>query len=91
MAFHLSGTITVAADDLARVRAALPEHRRLTLLEPGCRAFSVEEQAGGVFAVDETFVDEAAFAAHQARIRGTDWASASANAVRDYRTWQSAD
>ena len=85
--FHLSGTITVPADDLERVRAALPEHRRLTLLEPGCRAFSVVEQAGGVFTVDETFVDEAAFAAHQARIRGTAWAEASANAVRDYRTW----
>ena len=85
--FHLSGTITVAADDLERVRAALPEHRRLTLLEPGCRTFSVVEQAGGVFTVDETFVDEAAFAAHQARIRGTAWADASVRAVRDYKTW----
>jgi len=88
MAFHLSGTITVPAHDLERVRAALPEHTRLTLAEPGCRAFSVVEQAGGVFAVNETFADEAAFAAHQARIRGTAWAAASANAVRDYKTWQ---
>jgi quinol monooxygenase YgiN len=88
MAFHLSGTITVPEADHARVRAALPEHRRLTLLEPGCLAFSVEEQSGGVFAVRETFVDAAAFAAHQARIRGTAWAAASVNAVRDYRTWQ---
>ena len=88
MAFHLSGTISVSVGDLERVRAAFPEHRRLTLLEPGCRAFSVEEQAGGVFAVNETFEDEAAFAAHQARSRGTAWAEASASAVRDYRTWQ---
>ena len=88
MAFHLSGKITVPMSDLERVRAALPEHKRLTMLEPGCRAFSVEEQAGGVFTVNEAFVDKAAFAAHQARIRGTAWAEASASAVRDYRTWQ---
>ena len=88
MAFHVSGTITVPADDLAYVRAALPEHRRLTLLEPGCRAFSVEEKVDGVFTVNETFDDEAAFAAHQARIPGTAWAMASANAARDYRSWQ---
>ena len=88
MAFHLSGTITVPESDLERLRVALPEHTRLTLAEPGCRAFRVEEQAGGVFTVNETFVDEAAFAAHQARIRGTAWAAASASAVRDYRTWK---
>lgn len=91
MAFHLSGTITVPAEHRERVREALPEHRRLTLLEPGCRVFRVEEQPGGVFAVNETFVDEAAFAAHQARIRGTAWAAATAHAVRDYRTWRDAD
>ena len=66
----------------------MPEHRRLTLLEPGCRAFSVEEQAGGVFEVSETFDDEVAFAAHQTRLVGTAWADASASAVRDYRTWR---
>ncbi|MEQ1780242.1 MAG: antibiotic biosynthesis monooxygenase [Hyphomonadaceae bacterium] len=88
MAIHLSGTIRVPISDLERVRAALPEHKRLTLAEPGCMAFSVEERNGGVFAVNETFVDEAALAAHQARIRGTAWAEASATAVRDYRTWQ---
>lgn len=88
MAFHLSGTITVPVADLERVRVALPEHTRLTLAEPGCMAFSVEERDSGVFAVNETFVDEVAFAAHQARIRGTAWAEASATAVRDYRKWQ---
>lgn len=88
MSFHLSGTITVPVDDLERLRAELPEHVRLTLAEAGCRAFSVVEHAGGVFAVNETFVDEAAFAAHQARIRGTAWAAVSANAVRDYKTWR---
>jgi len=87
MAFHLSGKITVPPADLARLRAALPEHRRLTLLEPGCISFSVEEQADGVFAVNEAFVDEAAFAAHQQRIPGTEWATVSAGAIRDYRTW----
>ena len=87
MAFHLSGTITVHGADLDRVRAALPEHKRLSLQERGCRTFSVEEQAGGVFLVNESFDDEAAFAAHQERIRGSEWAAASVSAVRDYRTW----
>ncbi len=91
MAFHLSGTITAPMSDLDRVRAALPEHTRLTRLEPGCRSFSVEEQADGVFTVNESFVDAAAFAAHQERVRGSAWAAASASAVRDYRTWQDGD
>lgn len=87
MAFHLSGTIRVPADDLEKVRAALPEHIRLTRAEAGCRAFEVTEQSQGTFFVQEAFQDEAAFKAHQERAAGGEWARASANAVRDYRTW----
>jgi quinol monooxygenase YgiN len=87
--FHLSGKITVPAADLERVRRALPEHLRLTRSEPGCQSFTVTEQEGGIFQVDETFINKAAFQAHQTRIRGTDWEAASASAARDYRTWES--
>lgn len=88
MAFHLSGTITVSDADLPGVRAALPEHERLTRAEPGCIKFAVAEIRPGVFSVEESFRDETAFAAHQTRARDTAWAAAAANAVRDYRTWQ---
>lgn len=83
----LKGTLTVAAQDLARVRAALPEHVRLTLAEPGCRAFVVEDRNDGTFLVSEVFDDERAFAQHQARIKGTTWESVTASATREYRTW----
>lgn len=87
MTFHLSGKITIPVEDLARARAALQEHVRLTRAEPGCRAFAVTEQDGGVFEVSESFDDRAAFEAHQARLKGSAWAAATINAVRDYKTW----
>jgi len=65
MAFHLSGTLTVPETDLAATRATLPEHERLTRAEPGCIKFMVSKIHPGIFSVDETFRDEAAFAAHQ--------------------------
>ena len=87
MPFHLSGTITVADEDIGAVRAALPEHIRRTRAETGCMSFEVWEREHGVFSVKETFADEEAFKAHQRRIVGTDWAKASARAVRHYKTW----
>ena len=87
MTYHLSGSITVPSDALQQVRRALPEHIRATLAEPGCRAFDVKERENGVFDVSEVFEDEAAFRAHQERMRGTAWETASATALRSYKTW----
>jgi len=87
MAYYLSGTIRVPGCDLEAVHAALPEHIRLTLAEPGCVAFEVAEQSSGFFLVHEVFQDEPAFKAHQERAVGSDWARASSRAVRDYKTW----
>ena len=87
MTYHLSGSITVPEDALEQVRRALAEHIRATLAEPGCRAFNVKERADGVFDVSEVFADEAAFRAHQERMRGTAWETASATALRSYKTW----
>ena len=88
MAFHLLGKITVPTKDLESVRAALPDHILVTRSEPGCRSFLVEEQGEGVFLVSEEFTDRAAFEAHQERLHGTPWATASANAIRSYKTWE---
>jgi quinol monooxygenase YgiN len=83
----LSGSITVPEDALQQVRRALGEHIRATLAEPGWRAFDVKERAHGVFDVSEVFADEAAFRAHQERVRGSAWEIASTTALRSYKTW----
>jgi len=62
------------AEELATVLRYLPEHVRLTLEEPGCLTFHVEQTKDPlVWRVDETFTDAAAFDAHQARTRASDW------------------
>jgi quinol monooxygenase YgiN len=70
---RLSGTMTCPPDEAEAVRAALPEHVRLTRSEPGCQAFRVTETAPGVFSVSERFADRAAYEAHQDRTRASDW------------------
>ena len=86
MGVILQGHIDVPADRLAAVRAALPEHIRLTRTEPGCLRFDVTELADppGRFLVDEAFTDAAAFDAHQTRTAASDWARISAGLQRDY-------
>ncbi len=70
---RLTGTLTCAPAEAETVRAALPEHIRLSRAEPGCLAFDVTETAPCEFTVAERFVDRAAFDAHQARTRASDW------------------
>jgi len=83
---HLQGRLICAPADLALVLAALPEHVRLTRAEPGCLEFRVEQDADApqVFHVRERFRDQAAFDAHQARARASDWGRLSAHIPRDY-------
>lgn len=73
-------------EEADRTAALLPEHIRLTRAEPGCLRFEVwRSQADPCrFAVSEAFIDRAAFAAHQARVAGTDWARATKGIPRDY-------
>jgi autoinducer 2-degrading protein len=82
----LSGHLQVPADDLERVRAALPEHRDLSRAEPGCLEFRVEPHPDDPcrFDVFERFVDRAAFQTHQERVRASAWGRASATATRHY-------
>jgi quinol monooxygenase YgiN len=86
MTVVLTGHIQVPPERIADIRAALPEHIRLTRAEPGCLSFSVTEHPTipGRFDVAEKFTDAAAFDAHQARAGASDWARISAGIPRDY-------
>ncbi|MDQ2065458.1 antibiotic biosynthesis monooxygenase [Xinfangfangia sp. CPCC 101601] len=83
----LTGLLICAnAEEAALVRDHLPEHRRLTQDEIGCLAFSVQPTEDPlIWQVDEVFTDKAAFAAHQARTRGSDWFKATGHIRRDYQ------
>ena len=59
-------------------------HIRLTRAEPGCLTFDVTETAPGVFTVCETFIDRAAFDAHEARTRASQWWQATGHMTRDF-------
>jgi quinol monooxygenase YgiN len=73
------------ADEAATVARALPEHVRLSRLEPGCLHFAVRPTADPlVWQVDEEFADPAAFAEHQQRTRASDWYRATARIRRDF-------
>nr|WP_237422100.1 antibiotic biosynthesis monooxygenase [Frigidibacter albus] len=72
--------------ELATVLRYLPEHVRLTLEEPGCLTFHVEQTEDPlVWRVAETFTDAAAFDAHQARTRGSDWFRATNGIQREFQ------
>lgn len=86
MTVSLSGHILVPKDQLAIVRAALPEHCRLTLAEAGCLRFEVVESSTqpGRFDVSEEFTDAAAFEAHQVRAKSSPWGNVTAGMTRTY-------
>ena len=87
---RLTGHMDVPANRLASIQAALVEHTALTRAEPGCISFSVEpcEQVAGRFLVSELFRDQAAFEAHQVRVKASDWGRISAGIPRAYRIEQ---
>ncbi len=82
----LSGTLSCGADEISVVLAALPDHIRLSRAEEGCLSFEVSQDAAspGVFHVCESFVDQAAFDAHQARTRASAWWQATQDFPRDF-------
>jgi len=84
---HLTGWLRCRdAAEAERVARHLPEHLRLTREEPGCREFVVEQTEDPlVWRVSETFADAAAFDAHQARTRGSDWFRATIGIQRDFQ------
>ena len=82
----LSGFIIVPEEDLARVQSELPNHIRLTRLEPGCLSFEVSPSPSDRrrFDVHEVFENRAAFDLHQQRARSSWWGQITTNVERHY-------
>jgi quinol monooxygenase YgiN len=83
---RLTGQLICANADEAQVVAThVPLHIALTLAEPGCLSFAVKQTADPlVWQVDESFTDQAAFDAHQARTKTSAWARLSAHIERTF-------
>lgn len=84
---YLAGFIDVPAERYQAVLAALPKHIALTEAESGCISFSVtpDPNIEGRLLVSEVFVDQAAFDAHQARAKASDWARITQGIARHYQ------
>ena len=83
---RLEGRLICAnAAEAEIVRRALPAHVAATRAEPGCLSFDVVPAEDPlVWTVTETFADRAAFDAHQARTRNSEWGRETARIARDY-------
>ncbi len=88
--FSISGFVDVPPEDRAAFERALPKHSALTHAEPGCIRFDVTpvKSRPGRYKVDEAFIDEAAFKAHQDRTRKTEWFEITRNIERHYTVSQ---
>ena len=84
---RLTGRLICRSEEEADVvRRHLSEHVALTLAEPGCLRFEIPPLGGGrAWSVEELFVDEAAFRAHQRRMSDSEWGRATAGLERRYR------
>ena len=87
----LQGHILVPNADLDAVIEALPTHVELTRAEAGCLIFDVvqDETEPNKFHVFEEFVDQAAFTAHQARVRNSQWGAITQDVERFYHITES--
>jgi len=84
---RLSGRLICKDEAEAQIVADyLPEHIRLSRAEPGCLRFDAAPTENPlVWQLDEAFVDEAAFQAHQTRNRASLWWEKSQAIQRDFR------
>ncbi|HDO1354978.1 TPA: antibiotic biosynthesis monooxygenase [Aeromonas veronii] len=82
----LKGFIIVPPNDLAAVKDELDNHIQLTRAETGCLIFKVTQDPLNPcrFDVYEEFFDEAAFQAHQARVKSSRWGKITVNVERHY-------
>lgn len=83
---RLSGTLTCSsAEDVALVALHLPAHIAASRAEPGCLSFNVTQSANqAVWHLEESFADQTAFDAHQARTRASLWFTVSHHLTRDF-------
>ncbi|MGY8852110.1 MAG: putative quinol monooxygenase [Pseudomonadales bacterium] len=86
MTIVLTGYIKVPLNALELIKRHLPDHIQNTRREPGCLVFEVHQSAedAGVFRVVERFKNQAAFDAHQARVKDSLWGQVTQNAERVY-------
>ena len=78
--------IAANASEADLIRSYLPDHIRLSRAEPGCLSFNVYPTDDPlVWRLEESFSDQAAFEAHQARTRAGAWYKATAHLRRDFR------
>lgn len=84
---QLSGRLICTDEQDADIlRAHLPDHIRQSRAQPGCLSFSVTPTDHPlIWNVEESFVDQIAFDAHQTRTRASDWFRATGHLKRDYR------
>lgn len=84
---YLSGQLTCTTlEDLEAVLFYLPDHIRLSRAEPGCLRFDVVQTDDPlIWQVDEVFVDQAAFDAHQTRTKVSLWYTATAQIARSFQ------
>lgn len=83
---ELAGRLICAHDEEVQlVRRHLPRHIELSRAEAGCLHFDVTQTDDPlVWAVSESFVSQAAFDKHQARVAASDWGRVTAGIKRDY-------
>jgi quinol monooxygenase YgiN len=85
---RLTGRLICKDENEAKVvRAHLGRHIQLSRAEPGCLSFEVPQVSSLVWQVDESFVDQAAFDAHQTRTKASDWFRLTASIQREFRVW----
>ncbi|MFB2855039.1 putative quinol monooxygenase [Aeromonas allosaccharophila] len=82
----LQGFIIVPLSELTIVKRELDAHIHLTRAETGCLIFKVTQDPLNScrFDVYEEFVDQAAFQAHQARVKSSRWGKITVNVERHY-------
>lgn len=77
--------ICKTAEETEVVAKLLPTHTELTRAEPGCISFEVTRTADPlVWQVEERFVSQRAFEAHQNRVGASEWGAKTSAIVREY-------
>ena len=78
--------ICLTEDEAQTVRTHLPDHMRLSRLEPGCLSFDVTQTDDPlIWDVRESFRTREDFDAHQTRTRASEWFNATRHILRDFR------
>ena len=87
MGVILTGSLDVPDEDIENVKAHLPTHIILSRGECGCVSFdvSVDPENPNRYLVNEEFTTQAAFNAHQARVKSSEWGRATAHLKRQYK------